>query len=42
VTLKLNDVPWDQAFDLLARVNGLRWKRQGNVMAVGFAEELAR
>lgn len=40
VTLKLNDVPWDQAFDLLARVNGLSWKRMGDVLAVGQAGEL--
>jgi len=28
VTLRLTQVPWDQAFDLLARLNGLRWKRE--------------
>lgn len=42
VTLKLNQVPWDQAFDILARVNGLRSKRQGDVIAVGLSEEVAR
>jgi hypothetical protein len=34
VTLKLDDVPWDQAFDLLATVNGLTWKRAGDVIHV--------
>jgi type II secretory pathway component HofQ len=34
VTLKLNDVPWDQAFDLLVRVNGLAWTRTGDVIRV--------
>jgi hypothetical protein len=34
VTLKLDDVPWDQAFDLLVRVNGLRWTRTGDVLRV--------
>jgi len=35
VTFKLADVPWDQAFDLLARVNGLAWKLEGDVIHVG-------
>jgi len=34
VTLKLNRVPWDQAFDVVARVNGLVWSRQGGVIRV--------
>ena len=34
VTLKLNDVAWDQAFDLLVRVNGLAWTRTGDVIRV--------
>lgn len=38
VTLRLVGVPWDQAFDLLARVNGLRWKRRGEVLTVGFPQ----
>jgi type II secretory pathway component HofQ len=32
VTLKLDEVPWDQAFDVLARVNGLTWARTGGVI----------
>jgi hypothetical protein len=34
VTLKLVQVPWDQAFDLLTRVNGLTWSRKGDVLHV--------
>ncbi len=34
VTLKLDEVPWDQAFDVLARVNGLTWTRTGDVIRV--------
>ena len=34
VTLKLNRVPWDQAFDVVVRVNGLAWSRQGGVIRV--------
>ena len=34
VTLKLVDVPWEQAFDLLANVNGLTWTRTGDVIHV--------
>jgi hypothetical protein len=34
VTFKLVEVPWDQAFDLLARVNGLTWTRKGDVIRV--------
>jgi type II secretory pathway component HofQ len=34
VTLKLDGVPWDQAFDLLVRLNGLAWTRTGDVIRV--------
>jgi type IV pilus assembly protein PilQ len=34
VTFKLVQVPWDQAFDLLTRVNGLTWSRKGDVIHV--------
>ena len=34
VTLKLDEVPWDQAFDVLTRVNGLTWTRAGDVIRV--------
>jgi type II secretory pathway component HofQ len=42
VMLKLNGVPWDQAFDIVVRVNGLRWKRQGSVLTVGPEDEMRR
>ena len=32
VTFKLDQVPWDQAFDLLVRLNGLAWSRTGDVI----------
>jgi hypothetical protein len=34
VTLKLSGVPWDQAFDLVARLNGLTWKDDGKTIHV--------
>jgi tetratricopeptide (TPR) repeat protein len=34
VTLELHEVPWDQAFDLLAHANGLTWTRSGDVLRV--------
>ena len=41
VTFKLDEVPWDQAFDLLTRVNGLTWTRTGDVIRVGFRKREA-
>ena len=40
LTLKLNAVHWDQAFDIVARVNALRWKRTGDTIFVGMLEEV--
>lgn len=34
LTLKLKDVPWDQALDLVCRTNGLGYEVDGNVMSV--------
>jgi len=34
VTLKLVEVPWDQAFDLLTCANGLTWTWTGDVIHV--------
>jgi hypothetical protein len=34
VVLKLDQVRWDQAFDTVARVNGLDWTRDGGVLKV--------
>ena len=40
VTVRLHDVPWDQAFDLIARINGYATTREGNVLRVGRPERL--
>lgn len=34
VVLKLNQVRWDQAFDVVTRVNGLDWTRDGDSLRV--------
>ncbi len=41
VTLNLNDVPWDQALDLILQSQGLASRKQGNVVVVAPAGELA-
>ena len=35
LTIKLQDVPWDQALDLVCRQEGLGYEIDGNVMSVG-------
>jgi hypothetical protein len=35
VTIRLVGVPWDQAFDLLVRLNGLAWKAADRTIRVG-------
>ncbi len=37
VNFKLVGVPWDQAFDLVARLNGLAWEDDGRTIRVGLA-----
>jgi hypothetical protein len=39
VTVKLMGVPWDQAFDLLVRLNSLAWKQQGTRIQVGLPSD---
>jgi type II secretory pathway component GspD/PulD (secretin) len=34
VMLRLSGVPWDRAFDMVAKANGLTWTRHGNVIRV--------
>jgi type II secretory pathway component HofQ len=34
LTLKLNQVRWDQAFDIIVRVNGLDWTQDGKTLRV--------
>ncbi|WP_344702556.1 type IV pilus secretin PilQ [Halomonas cibimaris] len=41
VTLNLNNVPWDQALELILQSQGLASRKNGNVMVVAPAEELA-
>jgi type II secretory pathway component HofQ len=35
VTLRLHDVPWDQALDVILRINGLGYVLEGNILRVG-------
>lgn len=41
VTLRLEDVPWDQALDIILSTRGLGKREEGNVMWVAPAAELA-
>ncbi len=41
VTLRLQNVPWDQALDIVLRTKGLDKRRDGNVIIVAPADELA-
>ena len=41
VTLRLQDVPWDQALDIVMTTKGLDMRRNGNVVIVAPAEEIA-
>jgi type IV pilus assembly protein PilQ len=41
ITLRLQDVPWDQALDIILRTKGLATREYGNVMMVGTATEVA-
>jgi type IV pilus assembly protein PilQ len=42
VTLNLEDVPWDQALDLVLKSHGLASRQEGNVIVVAPASELAQ
>ncbi|PMR76145.1 type IV pilus secretin PilQ [Billgrantia endophytica] len=41
VTLNLQEVPWDQALDLVLKSHGLASRQEGNVLVVASASELA-
>jgi type IV pilus assembly protein PilQ len=41
VTLRLQNVPWDQALDIVMTTKGLDMRRNGNVMIVAPAQEIA-
>ncbi len=42
ITLRLQNVPWDQALDLILKTKGLAKRTMGNVMLVAPADEIAR
>lgn len=41
VTLRLKDVPWDQALDIILQSKGLDMRKNGNVLQIAPREELA-
>jgi type IV pilus assembly protein PilQ len=41
ITLRLKDVPWDQALDIILQAKGLDMRKNGNVILVGPRDELA-
>ena len=41
VTLRLKNVPWDQALDIILKSKGLGMRKEGNVMMVAPQEEIA-
>ena len=41
ITLRLKDVPWDQAMDIIIQNKGLAMRKVGNVITVAPAEEVA-
>ena len=41
IAMRLQNVPWDQALDIILRTKGLGMRQQGNVMLVAPLEELA-
>jgi type IV pilus assembly protein PilQ len=42
VTLKLNEVPWDQALDLILKANGLGYTVEGNVIRIARLSDLQK
>ena len=42
LTLRLKNVPWDQALDIILRTEGLGKRRNGNVIFVAPAQEIAQ
>lgn len=42
ITLALQDVPWDQALDVILRIKGLAKRQTGNVIWVAPSEEIAK
>ena len=42
VTVDMHDVPWDQALDLILRINNLGWTREGDTLRVAPLREISR
>ncbi len=42
ITLRLKEVPWDQALDIILQAKGLGMKKAGNVLLIAPKEELAK
>ena len=42
VTVRLEDVPWDHALDLILRMNGYAMTREPRIIRIGRPEALAR
>ncbi len=42
ITLRLKNVPWDQALDIILRTKGLSMRRNGNILLIAPAEEIAQ
>jgi type IV pilus assembly protein PilQ len=42
VTVRLKDVPWDQALDLILRMNGYAMQRDGRILRIGRPDILSR
>lgn len=42
VTLRLDNVPWDQALDIVLQLRGLGMRESGNVLFIAPAEEIAQ
>ena len=40
VTVQLHDVPWDQALDVILRMNGLGYVLEGRILRIGKPEKL--
>jgi type II secretory pathway component HofQ len=40
VTVRLHDVPWDQALEVILQINGLGYVLEGNVLRVGEPRKL--
>ena len=41
LTLRLKDVPWDQALDIILQTKGLDMRKNGNIVLIAPREELA-